>query len=265
MHHFWETGDVLITLGTGKLTQREEIDLGLVSQHDYAVISLKEFEGRKMLLVKNPWSNSAVWRGPSIAYEANEDSEDSDSNDEEINPPLYSDSDDSDSDFDAPEDESTKRLRKEFQLPPGVAEDVGIFWIDLQSVCSHFRSVYFNWNPELFPHRIDTHFDWDVNSKTGPAGSLQDNTQYALSSRGAPEKQLVWLLLQRHITGSTDAEKYIGNGYISLYVFDKDGKRVLVGQKPLIRVCHHLHFHHCLILIQLAGPFCRFNTHPSQN
>lgn len=44
------------------MSNAEEAELGLVSQHDYAVVQLKEMEGRRMLLVKNPWSNGLVWK-----------------------------------------------------------------------------------------------------------------------------------------------------------------------------------------------------------
>ncbi|KAF9886806.1 cysteine protease [Aspergillus nanangensis] len=53
-HH----GDVLLTIGTGKLTEREETELGLVSEHDYAILDMKEAKGRRQMLVKNPWAGS---------------------------------------------------------------------------------------------------------------------------------------------------------------------------------------------------------------
>lgn len=51
-------GDVLLTIGTGKLTEREQKELGLVSEHDYAILDMKESKGRRQILVKNPWAGA---------------------------------------------------------------------------------------------------------------------------------------------------------------------------------------------------------------
>ncbi len=54
---------MLITVGTGKLSQCEEQGLGLAGEHDYAILDLKEQGGQQLLLVKNPWSEGTAWRG----------------------------------------------------------------------------------------------------------------------------------------------------------------------------------------------------------
>lgn len=59
-------GDVMCTLGTGNLSQREQAEAGLIAKHDYAVLDLKEEEGRRVVLVKNPWSDGSVWKGALI-------------------------------------------------------------------------------------------------------------------------------------------------------------------------------------------------------
>lgn len=59
----FEKGHLVATLGTPNLSAEEEVTLGLVSEHDYAVIDLKEEQGVCFLLVKNPWRNSVVWKG----------------------------------------------------------------------------------------------------------------------------------------------------------------------------------------------------------
>ncbi|KAJ5688618.1 Peptidase C2 calpain domain III [Penicillium macrosclerotiorum] len=51
-------GDVVLTIGTGKLTEREQRELGLVSEHDYAILDMKENNGRRQFLLKNPWAGA---------------------------------------------------------------------------------------------------------------------------------------------------------------------------------------------------------------
>lgn len=55
MYKAFEFGDVLVTLGTGKLSSRVERALGLVGEHDYAVLKLEEVSGQRRFLIKNPW------------------------------------------------------------------------------------------------------------------------------------------------------------------------------------------------------------------
>lgn len=56
-------GDVLVTIGTGRLNEREEEAMGLAGEHDYAIIDMEEIEGKRRFLVKNPWSQGTTWTG----------------------------------------------------------------------------------------------------------------------------------------------------------------------------------------------------------
>ncbi|KAL2808130.1 hypothetical protein BJX63DRAFT_410123 [Aspergillus granulosus] len=56
----FHSGDVLLTIGTGKLTEREQKEQGLVGEHDYAILDMKEFKGRRQILVKNPWAGADI-------------------------------------------------------------------------------------------------------------------------------------------------------------------------------------------------------------
>ncbi|KAJ5573421.1 uncharacterized protein N7459_007848 [Penicillium hispanicum] len=58
LYQAFSYGDVVLTIGTGKLTEREEKGLGLVSQHDYAILNMKEAHGRRQFLLKNPWAGA---------------------------------------------------------------------------------------------------------------------------------------------------------------------------------------------------------------
>ncbi|KAK4224750.1 hypothetical protein QBC38DRAFT_287409 [Podospora fimiseda] len=53
----------ILTLGTGNIQPEEEKALGLVREHDYAVLDLKREGESRLLLIKNPWCDSMVWTG----------------------------------------------------------------------------------------------------------------------------------------------------------------------------------------------------------
>lgn len=55
-------GDILMTVGTGSMSRQAERELGLESQHDYAVLDLKVEKSEKKLLLKNPWAEGTGWR-----------------------------------------------------------------------------------------------------------------------------------------------------------------------------------------------------------
>ena len=57
-----KAGDCMVTCSTGTLTAQEEEVSGLVTNHAYAVLLVKEIEGRQLLKVKNPWA-SRRWKG----------------------------------------------------------------------------------------------------------------------------------------------------------------------------------------------------------
>ncbi|KAJ4398922.1 cysteine protease [Neurospora sp. IMI 360204] len=59
----YDQGNALVTLGTGKLSREEEQTLGLVREHDYAVLDLRNDGNNRLFLVKNPWRDSLIWTG----------------------------------------------------------------------------------------------------------------------------------------------------------------------------------------------------------
>ncbi|KAI1465026.1 cysteine proteinase [Daldinia caldariorum] len=59
----YDFGDVVVTLGTGRLSLDEEETLGLAGEHDYAVLDMTEASGSRRLLVKNPWCDGLSWKG----------------------------------------------------------------------------------------------------------------------------------------------------------------------------------------------------------
>lgn len=207
-------GDVMLTLGTGRLAYKEEKELGLVGEHDYAILDMKEAGSQRLLLVKNPWCDGMIWKGKVLVPESESESE---------------------------EETWTQDMRE--TLPSSrSATNPGTFWMTLEDIVQHFESLYLNWNPGLFTYRQDHHFSWTIPAMKNP-GSFIHNPQYSLK----PSKSgTVWILLSRHFaTSEHDIAQNISTsssgtssalGFISLYVFSStSGQRVYLSDDALHR------------------------------
>ncbi|KHJ30947.1 putative calpain-like protease ory [Erysiphe necator] len=179
-------GDVMITLGTGKLTEKEENELGLVGHHDYAILDMKEVSSKRLLLIKNPWCDEKL---QGLSFELSETA-------------------------------------------------VGTFWMNIESTVQNFEYLYLNWNPGLFRHRQDYHFNWKLPENKN-SGSFIHNPQYTIRSS---QKDSVWILLSRHF--STDEQNIVDNlqnkisgavGHISLYVFESSGQKIYTSDYAIHR------------------------------
>ena len=209
-------GDVLITMGTGKLTQCEEEGMGLAGEHDYAVVDMEEHEGQQLFLVKNPWAEGTIWKGHV-----------SQSNLTKPTARALENVNNSDS-----ATSTDPKLRK---LAPGT------FWMTLSDVLQNFESIYLNWNPGLFTHREDVHFHWDLSSKITSNGSFDPNPQYEMRSGTG---NTIWVVLSRHFSSSNSAAagsresgpptKTLDHGFISLYAFETSGERVFSSDGAMI-------------------------------
>ncbi|KAK4210963.1 calpain-like protease [Rhypophila decipiens] len=124
----FDADNAIVTLGTGKILPEEEQTLGLVKEHDYAVLNLVKDSRNRLFRVKNPWCDSRVWTGAGSSATLS----------------LAGDTDDS-----PPEDNLTNT-----------------FWMTFEDVLQHFDSLYVNWNPALFAYRQDHHFTWEMPDKT---------------------------------------------------------------------------------------------------
>lgn len=223
-------GDVLITMGTGKMSSQTQQELGLAGEHDYAVLDLREVDGQRLMLIKNPWLEGTSWRGRSRRSERSR----------ELSPQSALITLDEEADtVDSPRD-----LLNDEELTPGT------FWMDLDTVQQHFEWIYLNWNTGLFKYRQDVHFNWDMskpyevngaNKPRGPMASLQHIPQFTVT---ASRRGDIWILLWRHFQNSVpedatadDIESgrpYIDiSGYITLAVFDAGGHRVMLLERPL--------------------------------
>ena len=195
-------GDVLVTMGTGKLTESEERGIGLAGEHDYSVIDVKEDRGQQLFLVKNPWSNGQVWKGQ-IRYQSPASSIDG------KGPSL-----------EWQENVGQGPLKVEFLAP-------GTFWMPFNEVFQNFESIYLNWNPGLFSHREDIHLRWNLSEPSSADGCLASYPQYSVRSQAAG---VLWLLLSKHFKSSKE-RKIVENdpGFISLYAFDNNGQRAVLS------------------------------------
>ena len=215
-------GDVLITMGTGKMTNRAEREIGLAGEHDYAVLDLKEEEGHKFMLVKNPWCEGPTWRGQIVKR--------TERRDHEIRGSETSLLDDLEQ-LSSPKD----LISDDEKLFPGT------FWMDLNNVTQHFESIYLNWNPGLFSNRQDIHFAWPLDDQSQRSSSFANNPQFTLSiERG----NVAWLLLCKHFQDAPRLQPYTTSpeqahtepGFISLYLYDAGGKEVLMSEGSVARV-----------------------------
>ncbi|KAL1884683.1 cysteine protease [Paecilomyces lecythidis] len=195
-------GDVLVTIGTGKLTEREERVLGLIGEHDYAILDMKESKGRRQMLVKNPWAAGEGFR-------------DSTQDDRHESSPWSGRQDTSSS------------------LSPGC------FWMDGDKIFQNFENLYLNWNPGLFKCREDIHFSWDLENARGTPGCFSKNPQFAIYTRAGGS---VWLLLSKHFRSSVpdnsksfDTSNSDESEFISIYIFKKDGEKVSLSDGAIHR------------------------------
>lgn len=191
-------GDVLVTVATGEMSDADADRAGLVSTHAYAMLDIKEVQGKRLLMLKNPWSHLR-WKG----------------NYSELDTVNW-----------------TPQLCKLLNFDPKSAKmfDNGVFWIDYDSLINFFDVVYMNWNPSLFTNTYCTHRAWSAG--VGPVRdlySLGDSPQFRLEVR-ASSATAVWVLLTRHIT---DIEDFSNNKeYITLLVYKTGGKKVFYPFDP---------------------------------
>lgn len=215
INHIWarikaahDAEDVVITIGTGVTSPEEERIAGLVGEHDYSVQGLAEVDGRRWLLVKNPWCVGPVWAGGWLT----------------ANPASLASS-------------PGAGEGPQLQQPEATEQNTNAVWVSLEDVAQNFESMYLNWNPKLFPHRQECHFKWEM-PQAHLKTALAENPQYAISSA---KGGLVWILASRHFQdaehrilqgrtshGDTMAAAARQLGFMSILVFDSGGKRVQI-------------------------------------
>jgi calpain-7 len=191
-------------MGTGKISCKLERATGLAGEHDYAVLDMREVDGQKLMLVKNPWCEGMSWKGSVPRSPMGNESEE----DDEIPP------------------SSRDLLNADRELTPGT------FWIDLDSVMQYFESIYLNWNPGLFLYRQDIHFGWDLSSSSSRSKfkSFSTHRQFCVS---VALTGTAWVLLNRHFKDGS--QNLHPAEYINLYAFDNNGAKVYLSDGAIHR------------------------------
>jgi calpain-7 len=221
-------GDVLVTAGTGRMSSRQERELGLEGQHSYVVLDMKETDHDRLLLVKNPWVEGKGWKGPRPSAVAALDS----------------------STISGDSRNSIESYRRD-SVPTQDRPHPTTFWIGLEQVIQHFESLYLNWNPGLFKHRQDIHFEWTIEPQPSPGGCIVQHPQFSFSAKSSGP---VWFLLSRHFRdfptgikddsdafhdGSIRPESQVDSsgehpkGYMSIYVCSGHGERLYMKETYL--------------------------------
>lgn len=212
------------------MSSRAEKESGLAGEHDYAVLDLREVDGQKLMLVKNPWCEGTSWKGSVPRLHQPGDSN------EQIGQAIGNDN------VDDLVPSSGDLLNSEDQLTPGT------FWMDLNNVEQHFESIYLNWNPGLFQHRQDMHFAWDLTSTNHMPTNREKHRSFSTSPQfciTVDKGDSAWILLCRHFrdadtkdmppsTNQASDDLQIP-GFISLYAFDNGGSRVFLSDGALLR------------------------------
>lgn len=279
-HAAWRAGRCMATVGTGKPPSRPRdsavgqadegpatitLESGLVSSHNYAILDVLERGSRRYVKLMNPWRTAAGIR-PAIAISAKEELH------------IYTSSSAEPDSQTGLEDELGRMkvdASKEVDSP---SPTFSVTWDDL---CSHFDSLFLNWDPSLFDNNVTVHSNWPSISSTQSSGASslgfkQSDPHFRLSvtvpptmpsnaEAAADPSAEVWLLLTRHITSTqlSDQPRQSSNQasseYIALHVFEDD-QRVSEGRQlasasalPLRKAKHmgaYVDGTHCLVRLK---------------
>ncbi|XP_027051362.1 calpain-7-like isoform X1 [Pocillopora damicornis] len=195
------SGDCLVTVATGPMSESEADRAGLVPTHAYALLDIRKVKGHRLLQLKNPWSHLR-WKG------------------------KFSEMDST---------SWTPELQRalNYDRKSAIQIDNGVFWISWECVMQFFDVIYMNWNPKLFKYRFSLHSTWT--SAEGPKKdvyNIGDNPQYKLELLSSDRDTVVWILLTRHITQKDDFAE--NKEFITVHVYKSDGGRVFYPDNPLL-------------------------------
>ncbi|CDU26107.1 related to calpain-like protease PalBory [Sporisorium scitamineum] len=226
----WKAGKCMATAGTGKgrgssaqpdqgVAATNKLESGLISSHNYAILDVRACGSCRFVKLMNPWRTAAGIR-PAIAISAAEEQRAYHSN-ESL-------------------DEQLGRVSME------ASEQGTVFTVSWDDFCSHFDSLFLNWDPNLFDNNVTVHSSWRGSSPTQSSGAPTLQSRHpdphfrlsvilpsSLQSSGAADPSAeIWLLLTRHITNTRSTEQEAAEShqsreqhaaeYIALHAFEDD-------------------------------------------
>ena len=187
IYNDWKSGNIVLGAGTGRTTiESEDPHTGLASDHSYAILGLIECEGKRMVLFRNPWKDGGVWKG---------------------------------------EQEEFPQTDSYHEIFAGVSSDLKktCFCIQWHTVCLHFKTLFLNWNPEMFSYSLHRHFkipDSCVSKRGLRSVLLGDQIQLSLENTENLDIT-VFVLLEVHsaVIGIEELK-------CKIYALDADGQRI---------------------------------------
>jgi calpain-7 len=210
-----KTSTLMVTIGTGTLEKEKEKHLGLVSNHNYAVLDLKIEDDVAFALIKNPWREPTIWQADQDSKADRKPSDDASKKDDYISP--------------------------------------GTFWIPYNDF-RRFRWAYLNWSPSLFNYRQDTHVTWDIPRSSVILDPLK-TPQFTITSskkesslvwlllcrhlqdappEPVPAKDAPAETLPAEAKHAPKPDKRHALGYISLWLYEENGNRVYLTDRGTI-------------------------------
>ncbi|EST04702.2 Peptidase C2, calpain, large subunit, domain III [Kalmanozyma brasiliensis GHG001] len=236
IHDAWNAGLCMATAGTGKKPCRKKeeagsqiddnidnitLDSGLISSHNYAILDVRTSGNRRYVKLMNPWRTAAGIR-PAFAISEEEEQR------------VYASS-----------SLKEKLGGVELDAEEKEAEVPLTFTVSWDDFCSHFDSLFLNWDPEMFDKSVTVHSCWrgDPSSQSPGAptsGSKQFDPHFRLSIALPPGQSSsaeaaasdpsaeVWVLLTRHITTTRPTQGAVTDTaeapteYIAIHAFEDD-------------------------------------------
>lgn len=159
--------DVLISISTGDVTNED--DIGLASNHAYAVLELGEADGNRFMLILNPWGRMR-WKGR----------------------------------FSTEDKASwTPEMKKNLGAHLFSEEkDNGIFWMLYEDALEHFSSLEMNWNPKMLQYSISKYGQWKTENLVDGYSDISSCPQFCLNfspKDSDPDVIILYVVLSKMI------------------------------------------------------------------
>ncbi|GAC93124.1 hypothetical protein PHSY_000686 [Pseudozyma hubeiensis SY62] len=271
-HDAWNAGRCMATAGTAKAPSRNQpvgsaqpgeapetivLESGLVSSHNYAILDVRTFGSRRYVKLMNPWRTATGIR-PAIAIPAEEERR------------VYAET--------ALNTISIEHKLSEMRLANEAEDDkaTSTYTVSWDDFCSHFDSLFLNWDPELFENSVTVHSSWRGTALLSTAhGSKQPDPHFKLSLTISPSMPRgstdptdeIWLLLTRHFTSTHNAAEDAlprsseqgASDYIAIHAFEDDqrsaeGAQLASTPAPPSRTTKHKGAYvdgtHCLVRLK---------------